>query len=314
MTEKVCRMQSAISNQPNCALKILVCYHKKYTLPNLDDEILLPIQVGKSLTDTDLHIQADNEVNGQSCDNISDKNYNYAELTALYWAWKNIRKIYPDVKYVGISHYRRLFAFDEEKFFVELIRRGEQDITSYKVNAQKVIDILDKGNVIISKRVVLPYPLHIFYGITLISEDYKTLKSVISEKFPDYYDAFINVMERNNKYSPRNMFVMKYDDFVKYCEWLFSVLGEVEKIVPYQYYNSAQKRVFAFMAERLLGVWCRKNNRKLKFFSVYFYEEGKIIKRPGIIRNAINFMSHLVGYLRKQLIATLLMHPKGKLW
>lgn len=43
-------------------------------MPPNDDEVLLPIQVGKSLTDIDLHIQSDNEVNGQPCDNISEKN------------------------------------------------------------------------------------------------------------------------------------------------------------------------------------------------------------------------------------------------
>ncbi|MBQ7216372.1 MAG: hypothetical protein IJS39_10370 [Synergistaceae bacterium] len=48
-----------ISEQPNTrshnsALKILVCYHKPYTM---------------SPTDTDLHIQPDNQLNGQPCDN-----------------------------------------------------------------------------------------------------------------------------------------------------------------------------------------------------------------------------------------------------
>ena len=37
--------------------------------------------------------------------NISDKNACYCEITALYWAWKNL-----DARYLGLVHYRRYFA------------------------------------------------------------------------------------------------------------------------------------------------------------------------------------------------------------
>lgn len=38
-------------------------------------------------------------------DNISAKNPNYCELTALYWVWKNL-----DCEYIGLCHYRRYFG------------------------------------------------------------------------------------------------------------------------------------------------------------------------------------------------------------
>ena len=69
------------------------------------------------------------------------------------------------------------------------------------------------------------------------------------------------------------MFVMKYDEFVKYCEWLFAVLEKVEPLIPYQYYDNHQKRVFAFMAERLINVYVRKNKLKPDYRSIYFYAE-----------------------------------------
>ncbi|MBQ3778942.1 MAG: DUF4422 domain-containing protein, partial [Fibrobacter sp.] len=94
-------------------IKILVCCHKPCPVPSQD--WFLPIQVGAALSKQDLGFQKDNLVNGETCDNISEKNPNYCELTALYWAWKNIRKIYPEIQYIGLNHYRRYFAFDEHR-------------------------------------------------------------------------------------------------------------------------------------------------------------------------------------------------------
>lgn len=53
---------------------------QKYWMP--DDSVYLPIQVGAALHPA-LGYVPDN-----TGYNISDKNPNYCELTALYWAWK----------------------------------------------------------------------------------------------------------------------------------------------------------------------------------------------------------------------------------
>lgn len=76
---------------------ILVCHHKKFNL--VKNDVFTPIQVGKSVSNIDLGILGDN-----SGENISHLNRFYSELTATYWAWKNL-----DEEFIGICHYRRYF-------------------------------------------------------------------------------------------------------------------------------------------------------------------------------------------------------------
>lgn len=79
-------------------IKVLVCCHKATYVPN--DDVYLPIQVGKANSKIDLGFQGDDE--GK---NISEKNFSYCELTAVYWAWKNLK----DIDYIGLCHYRMIF-------------------------------------------------------------------------------------------------------------------------------------------------------------------------------------------------------------
>ena len=277
-------------------------------MPPNEHGVLLPIQVGKALTDTDLHIQADNEVNGQPCDNISAKNESYCELTAIYWAWKNLKKLYPDVKYVGLFHYRRFFAFHESKAFYHDIFKKEEAISEYTFSPEKVISILDKGYLVVSAKQIYPYSLTMDYCIKHMLDDYNTLKNVIDKNYPDYFADFITVMEHGNKFPGYNMFIMNWDDFEEYCRWLFSVLADVEPLVPYQQYNAYQKRVFGFMSERLLGVWLRKNRKKLKYCNVYYYDKydgrSDSVSWPVLF---IRWVFRLSAYLKKELTAKLLM-------
>ena len=282
-------------------LKILVCCNKPESLPSLNDGILFTIQSGKALTDTDLHMQADDELNGQPCDNISTKNESYGEFTAMYWAWKHLRTIYPDVKYVGWSHYRRLFAFDDTGSVQAKILKPESEIANYKADWQSVIKILDAGKIILVKPEKLsPTVQKHFQGIHYLA-DYEVLKGVIREYFPDYYDDFINVMERNSEISLYCMFVMKYDDFVKYCEWLFAVLEKVEPQIPYQYYDAYQKRVLAFMAERLINVYVRKNKMNVEYRSIYFYSgsTGSAVHYSKFVVSVHNVLHMFRSFCRK---------------
>ncbi len=261
-----------------------------------EDDVLLPIQKGKKISEYDLKIQSDCEVNGQPCETIVDPDWDFCECCVLYWAWKNIKKVFPDLKYIGLFHYRRFLSFDDYEPLISIFGRNDNDISNYKISSSAKRNIkkyLDDGCVITAEPVIFPISLRLQFNDSCMSKDYKILKDVIEKFYPDYYDSFIEIMEENNKFIPCNIFVMRYEDFCEYCEWLFKVLEIVRPQIDTRDYDSYQKRLPGFMAERLFYVWLRKNNKPLKFRNMYLYGAECNYKTRSTLRKIFAFMKNL---------------------
>ena len=237
------------NNKPT--VKILVCCHKESYVPALD--CYLPIQVGKANAKIDLGFQGDDTGN-----NISVKNPYYCELTAIYWAWKNLR----DIDYIGLCHYRRLFDF----WFHPYIRKEAKNVSVEYVESHK--HILNPCKIIVDKDVVLPtsipFRINIFerHALNLNFIDFALLERIILDLYPEYRDSLKYIFYHSQDVPQRNMFVMKRDIFEHYCEFLFSILFEVEKhlkLSPYNYYH----RVCGFMGELLLPLFCYHNKLRI---------------------------------------------------
>ena len=76
-----------------------------------------------------------------------------------------------------------------------------------------------------------------------------------------------------------NMFVMRRDFFNHYCEFLFSVLSEVERRLDISSYSKNDARVFGFLSERLLDVWLMTNQISYSETSLVFTEPTNWIKK-----------------------------------
>ena len=107
-----------------------------YVVTHKDISLKLPenykiIGVGNnSIINEDLH---DN-----TGDNISSKNKNYCELTALYWLWKNSN---DDI--VGLEHYRRMFLNDNIN---EIGLLSEEEILSIMSKYDIIVPSLFNNN------------------------------------------------------------------------------------------------------------------------------------------------------------------------
>ena len=270
-----CRKMIDLNN-----VKILVCCHKDSPLPK--DDLLLPIQVGAKISNVSLNIQRDDQINGNEVENISDKNQGFCELTALYWAWKNIKKIYPNLEYIGLNHYRRYFAFDEVRSTGSAIQRHVDTISDYKVDKCKLEKILSSGKIVTNPKAKLKCSVGASYEHAHNSTDLRILHDVVKELYPEYLDAFNEFYIRTNYFYDCNMFIMPFSEFGQYCEWLFSILFETERRVNTLGYDAYQRRVFGFMAEHLFTLWILKRKLRIQPLNYIMYSESPRPYKKGL--------------------------------
>ncbi len=240
-------------------LKILVATHKKYWMP--EDSCYLPLHVGRE-GKTDLGYIGDN-----TGDNISSKNANYCELTGLYWAWKNL-----SCDYIGLCHYRRYFTSNVKS----------KDKKARIMHGEEYEKLLQEYDVILPvKRNYYIETVRSQYEHAHVKGDLDKLEAVVKKLHPDYSDSFTRVMNRRQLYI-LNMFVMKKELFNEYCEWLFSILFELEKRIDISNYSVYDARIFGFLSERLFNVWLGNHTFRVKEIPVVFLEKQNWPKKIGM--------------------------------
>lgn len=232
-------------------VKVLIATHKEYEMPK--GEIYSPIQVGTALSEKLKCVSLYDNLG----DNISEKNKNYCELTALYWAWKNL-----DADYIGLCHYRRYF-------------RGRNGIATENEIANELL----KAPIIVPQK--RHYIIETNYSQYIHAHHKKDLvqaREIIKEQCPEYLCAWNRVMAGTSGHR-FNMLIMRKSELDKYCSWLFRILFELERRLDITNYSEYDSRVFGFVAERLLDVWLEKENMVFSEMKVYATERTSWIKK-----------------------------------
>jgi len=240
------------------SVHIYVCHHAEGNF--FSDEVFKPIQVGRAVSEKVLPIQGDD-----IGENLSSRNPEYCELTAVYWAWKND----SSADWVGLMHYRRLLDFSRSNIKVD--RYGcipasvlnDDHIKLFGLNAESVFDLIEKNpavNVIVPKRWSVKSVgfNSLFDHYALAPHHYKNdlniTRAVISDLYPRDVDAFDRVMAGDSGYFT-NIFLLRRSIFESYCEWLFTILFEVERRADLTNYSAQARRVYGYLGERLFNVF-----------------------------------------------------------
>lgn len=189
------------------------------------------IQVGAALTEERIC-----GITDDTGENISDRNRQFCELTALYWIWKNAKQ---DI--VGLEHYRRHFILTDDWY--HKMRDNHIDV-------------------------ILPTPLYVVpslaenYRERHVASDWDFMMDYMRRIYETDFEKAVCFFE-TNLYSPCNMFIMRKDILDALCTWLFPILfvcgehGGKRK-------DSYQNRYPGFLSERLMTFFFEKNREKYK--------------------------------------------------
>lgn len=235
MAQEELRMQNKlnINNLGGGKCQIFVAAHKPY--PTYQDDIYTPIHVGYATSS--FKEQMKGMLNDATGDSISKENPSYCELTALYWAWKNVK----DADYIGLAHYRRYF---EQVFTHETLSQ-----------------LFQTCDVVLAEPILHDTYNEIKLSKTLIAEDKVIFLKTLKRLFPEYEQTALDYLYSFRDY-PYNMFVMPWSRFEQYCTFLFGILEECHRLMRPLPYSQSQRRL-GYIGEFLLPIFCLHNQLRI---------------------------------------------------
>lgn len=219
------------------------------------------------------------------CDgeNISAKNGNYSELTALYWIWKNrllcpsdgIGDCPPDRAEVRSSGGLEGGSSDSQGSGSTDSLGSEPSgsagneyygLSHYRrileFTEDDLLRLVDNG-----VDVVLPYPMPYEPDIEehhrryLKEEDWKAVRRAVQELQSEYAKAFESILKQKYFYN-YNIILARKEVLKEYCEWLFPILERVEELsIP----KGAERsdRYIGYVGETLATLYFLSQKKRL---------------------------------------------------
>ncbi len=195
-------------------------------------------------------------------DNISIDNPIMAELTGMYYVWKNIKMKEEDI--IGFAHYNKVLRVNKRRINRLFSNAGENNL--WIVRKPVVAHVHDYPN------------------------DIKELEDILLKGNVKYYRAWSQLYNNDGSSKKKNcnaanMFITTRKQFDEYCEWLFPIMYELKRRIGETDRVPYHKRYCAFIAERLLSVYIKANKCEVKEVEMDYGESlirywGRVILSP----------------------------------
>ena len=256
-------------------LKIFVVYYKP--APIIKTEIFEPIQGGRAISNTpsragsfsteDISWLKSNMIGDDTGENISELNRYFAEITALYWIWKNTSS-----PYVGMFQYRRYLSINGNanypmKEFPSMRFRhlgikhlegfSKEFLRDLELEKKFILPWFATHDILISE----PIKLNTYeqYKNEHIISDLDKALDIIKQKYPHMYSFALENINSPEGFYPTNMFITRREILNNYATWLFSILFPVYDAIKEDLNtrDTEQKLALAYLSERLFTIYFR---------------------------------------------------------
>lgn len=228
-------------------------------IPFAIPEYCVPIEMGSDFRTQHL----EGYIQDNTGDNISSRNHEYCELTALYWGWKN-----SDAQIKGLCHYRRFFhASNKVHIFPNYYIHGK-DLLKSSPNREQVKSILQKADIILPIP-YNPYPKTVRKNLEayVYPKDIRNMEDILQLQYPAYFKTYCDIMERQ-RLPYCNMMIAPAKIYDRYCDWLFTLLDQIASRTDLTGYNRMHRRIYGYLAEVLLSVWVETQNLRAEYLNI----------------------------------------------
>ena len=224
-------------------------------------------------------------------ENIAHKNNYYGEYTFHYWFWKNFLPKFQNNEWIGFCAYRRYWSnkknIEKDKInniYDHALKDVPEEWNDYEVilgdhmkldyiNWMKVIKygkkaFLKNPYVIKKSKRNIKFHFDMFHGVGILDKAIDLLDDNNREDFRKF------VYEKTS-YNQGNMFITKSKEIMNnYYKTIFSWLEKCEKEFGFELEGYGKKRIYAFLAERFLPFWFKKNYKTMDW-PIFFYDIRK---------------------------------------
>ncbi len=256
--------------KPLPTIKIFVSHRTDLISETIDNPLYVNVRCG-AIDDAE---NKSGLIGDDTGDNISEKKYQYSELSVQYWSWKNVK-----ADYYGLCHYRRYLSFatsDTNINSSELNQFNQIVCDSLNPKSAKNFGLLDKEHM---ENLISQYDLIVNDCCDIrkintpegrksnLFEHWKTgedvlfpkktienLLSLVQTYYSEYYQDFLEYLH-GWKHRGFNCFVMKKSIFDQFCSFEFDVLSKLEQSVDIEYCSETMSRTVAYMGEIIYGAF-----------------------------------------------------------
>lgn len=270
-------------------IKIFVSCRAGVHSAQISNSLYQPVQCGSIFSKEDMVMLGDD-----TGDNISDKKNSFCEFTVQYWAWKNCSS-----EYYGLCHYRRFLTFSDKYFKANVQEQVQEpflDLPAIKkydlLNAKHMKQVITKYDVVVNLAAdvtKIPTPAGIqknvynhWAGHDQVFLDKRVLPifvDLIKKKFPQYYKATEEYLF-GKWHRGYNCYVMKRELFQNMCEFQFSIMFEMEKILAKTSYTNGMERTIGYLGEIMYGIYIyylqKQNKYRIKEVQLVYFEQTEI--------------------------------------
>lgn len=270
------------------SVSIYTAYHA--AAPLIDSASITPIHVGRARAATPLA----GMIGDDTGDAISERNPEFCELTALYWAWKND----PGSDWIGLMHYRRVldltgaFAAPAAEVFPPRF-----DIPAWSAEAEAWIATELQGvDIVLPKAHLMGQSVAENYTRRHAPADWDATREIVARDHPETLAAFDRVAA-GREIRLANMAILRRPLFEAYAAWLFDILFKLEAApLDRSRYDPRQRRYLGFVAERLFTVWIAhlaETRPELRLHEVNIVNMAEAAVLPTVADDRFNGPEHV---------------------